>query len=95
MEARHTSQTPKLTLRNLKVITFAAIIKERCALEPEQLRPSELARRSDEAIIWFTHMCAYGTIKRMSFAIGHHQLADTYERVLIRETPLLASLISR
>jgi 3',5'-cyclic AMP phosphodiesterase CpdA len=63
-------------------IYFAAIIRERCALEPEQLRLSELAKRSDEAIIWFTHMCAYGTIKRMSFAIGHHQLADTYERVL-------------
>jgi 3',5'-cyclic AMP phosphodiesterase CpdA len=63
-------------------IYFTAIIKERCALEPQQLTSSQLARRSDEAIIWFAHMCTYGTIKRMSFAVGHRQLADTYERVL-------------
>jgi predicted phosphodiesterase len=63
-------------------IYFAAIIKERCALDPQQLRPHELVRRSDEAIIWLTHQCTFGTVKRLSFAVGHRQLADTYERVL-------------
>jgi hypothetical protein len=69
---------------------FAAVIKERCALEPQQLRPQELVKRSDEAIIWLTHMCAFGTIKRLSFAVGHHQLADTYERVLSKNSANMA-----
>jgi 3',5'-cyclic AMP phosphodiesterase CpdA len=63
-------------------IYFSAIIKERCALDPEGLTMEEVAKRSDEAIIWLTHRCAYGTIKRISFAVGHHQLADIYDRVL-------------
>ena len=63
-------------------VYFAVLIKERCALEPEDLTDHALAKRSDEAVIWLTHRCAYGTIKRISFAVGHQHLMDTYERAL-------------
>jgi hypothetical protein len=61
---------------------FAHLIKQHVALSNENLTQRELLQRTDEAVIWLTFGCAYGTIKRISYSVGHPHLGETYERIL-------------
>lgn len=63
---------------------LAALIKERAAVSSHdnELSDNDLLKRTDEALIWLTFACSYGTIKKISYAVGHHHLAEIYDRVL-------------
>jgi hypothetical protein len=61
---------------------LSGLIRERAALLDKHLSESELLTVTDEGLIWMTLACAYGSIKKVSFAVGHHHLADVCERVL-------------
>ena len=45
---------------------------------------SELERSADEAVIWITLNCAFGMTKRISSAVGLHELSGTFADVLER-----------
>lgn len=55
---------------------IADIIAERTGLADE-----ELAGKTELAIIWLTETATFGSIKRVSYAVGHQDLAATYEKV--------------
>jgi hypothetical protein len=59
-----------------------SLIKERAAVSEKHLSESELLKITDEGFIWMTFACAYGSIKKVSFAVGHHHLADSFEQIL-------------
>jgi hypothetical protein len=63
---------------------LATLIKERAAVtSPDHLlTESDLLKRTDEALIWMAFACTFGTIKKISYAVGHHHLAEIYDRVL-------------
>ncbi len=61
---------------------LSMLIKERTAVNDGHISDGDLLKRTDEALIWLTFACAYGIIKKISYSVGHHHLADTYERVL-------------
>jgi hypothetical protein len=61
---------------------FSHLIKSHVALSNANLSQRELLQRTDEAVIWLTFGCAYGTIKRISYSVGHPHLGETYERIL-------------
>jgi hypothetical protein len=56
----------------------AAIIREHKPI----LGDKELARTTDEAIVWLARRAAYAVLKRISYAVGLEVLAETYRRVL-------------
>ena len=56
---------------------IADLIAERTGLGDQ-----ELATKTQSAIIWLTGIFTVGTIKRVSYAVGHRDLAATYEKVL-------------
>jgi hypothetical protein len=58
-------------------VHIAAIIAERTGLADHAL-----ADKTDFAIIWLTEAASFGTIKRVSYAVGHQDLAATYEKVV-------------
>jgi hypothetical protein len=63
---------------------FSALIKERAAFLDldHELTEEKLLKWTDEGVIWLTHMSAFGTIKKISYAVGHESLVETYERIL-------------
>ena len=63
---------------------LATLIRERTAVTSpdDQLSKTDLLKRADEALIWLTFACSYGIIKKISYAVGHHHLAEIYDRVL-------------
>jgi hypothetical protein len=56
---------------------IAELIAERTGLGDQ-----ELASKTQSAIIWLTGIFTVGTIKRVSYAVGHRDLAATYEKLL-------------
>jgi hypothetical protein len=56
---------------------IADIIAERTGLADQAL-----ADKTESAIIWLTGAASFGTIKRVSYAVGHQDLAATYEKVV-------------
>jgi len=58
-------------------VHIADIIAERTGLADQAL-----ADKTDSAIIWLTEAASFGTIKRVSYAVGHQDLAATYEKVV-------------
>jgi len=56
---------------------IGALIAERTGLSDH-----ELADKTDKAIIWLTRAAAFGSIKRVSYAVGHQDLFPTYQKVL-------------
>jgi len=52
------------------------IIAERTGLADQ-----ELAGKTELAIIWLTQTATFGSIKRVSYAVGHQDLAATYDKV--------------
>jgi hypothetical protein len=61
---------------------LSSLIRERAAVTNKNLTERELLKLTDEAVIWLTFACAYGTVKKISYALGHPHLADTYDRIL-------------
>jgi hypothetical protein len=63
---------------------FSALIKERAAFLDEEYEITEekLLKWTDEGVIWLTQGCAFAVIKKISYAVGHHSLGETYERIL-------------
>jgi hypothetical protein len=56
---------------------IADIIAERTGLSDQAL-----ADKTESAIIWLAGAATFGTIKRVSYAVGHQDLAATYEKVV-------------
>lgn len=52
------------------------------------LSDKPLADQTDRAIIWLTIVAAYGTVKRVSYAVGHQDLVTTYQRLLDSDSAL-------
>jgi hypothetical protein len=52
------------------------------AVIAKEISESELRTRCDEGVIWLMQGWAYGTIRKLSYAAGHHHLADTYDSIL-------------
>jgi len=75
-----------MTEANIEQLRFylATLIKERTVVtSPDNLlSESDLLKRTDEALIWLAFACSYGIIKKISYAVGHHHLAEIYDRVL-------------
>jgi len=46
------------------------------------LSDAQLADKTDKAIIWLTLAAALGSVKRVSYAVGHQELSPTYAKVL-------------
>ena len=60
---------------------LAGLIRERAALIDKNITEAEILRCSDEGFIWLTQNCAYGTIKKISYCVGHQHLGETYDRI--------------
>ena len=60
---------------------LASLITERAALRSYPLTEGELLKRTDEAVIALTLSCAYGTLKKISFAVGSQRLEESYTLV--------------
>jgi len=61
---------------------LSLLIKERATFDKIEMSDQELLNRTDEALIWMTMACSYGTVKKIAFAAGHPHLEDTYVRIL-------------
>jgi hypothetical protein len=57
---------------------FAELIREHRSALPE----GELAKTTDEAVIWLTRRAMFGVLKRVSYAVGLELLRETYKAVL-------------
>ena len=61
---------------------LAALITERAALARAEVSEQEVLKRTDEAVINMTEHCAFGIVKKISLAVGHQRLAESYDLVL-------------
>jgi hypothetical protein len=63
---------------------ISSLIKERAAVlaKDQLLTEGQIARRTDQGVIWLTHVCAYGMIRKISYAVGHQHLGETYEKIV-------------
>jgi hypothetical protein len=59
---------------------LAALIREHRAFDER-----ELELKADQAVVWLTRRIAYGFVKRISYAVGHPMLEETYKDVLREE----------
>jgi predicted MPP superfamily phosphohydrolase len=69
-------------------VYIADLIAERTGIADQ-----ELANKTESAIIWLAGAAAFGTVKRVSYAVGHQDLAATYDRVLAMERSLSNRII--
>ncbi|HEX8176636.1 MAG TPA: hypothetical protein VF543_16205 [Pyrinomonadaceae bacterium] len=89
-----TQESYQLVLRTLRAVFVVAeqsltemrtfysqLIQERRGIKSD----IELARTTDELLIWLTIAAAYGMIKRVSHAVGIENLNETYREVLEHE----------
>ena len=53
----------------------------------------ELANKADDVIVWLGRASAVGTIKRISYAVGHSNLTNTYAKVLGQSHELSTQMI--
>jgi hypothetical protein len=60
---------------------LASLIKERAAVMDKNITNQELLQITDQGFIILTLSCAYGTIKKISYAVGHQHLGETYDRI--------------
>jgi hypothetical protein len=65
-------------------VYISALIRERAAViaKDQSLTEGQIARRTDQGVIWLTHIWAYGMIRKISYSVGHSQLGETYDKVL-------------
>jgi predicted MPP superfamily phosphohydrolase len=80
-----------LGLRSLRAILasaeqnledFRSYVAEIIKAHRPIMSESEVARTADEAILWLARRCAFGMMKRISYAVGLEILVETYKRVL-------------
>lgn len=64
------------------------LIAERTGVSDKQL-----AELTDRAIIWLTLVAGYGSVKRISYAVGHEDLTATYSKVLSGNSDLGTRII--
>lgn len=57
---------------------LGSLIAERTGITDTQ----KLADKTDQAIVWLGSASAFGAVKRISYAVGHSDLENTYGRVL-------------
>jgi predicted MPP superfamily phosphohydrolase len=57
---------------------FGSLISERSGITD----PKELANRTDDYIVWIGQALATVTVKRVSYAVGHENLTNTYQRIV-------------
>jgi hypothetical protein len=57
---------------------LGSLIAERTGITDSE----ELATKADDAIVWLGTACAFGMVKRISYAVGHSDLTNTYRRIL-------------
>jgi UDP-2,3-diacylglucosamine pyrophosphatase LpxH len=67
---------------------LGSLIAERTEITDKQ----ELATKTDRAIVWLGQAAAFGAVKRISYAVGHGDLSNTYGRLLTR-TPNTATRV--
>jgi hypothetical protein len=67
-------------------VYLASLIKERAAVTDKNITNQELLQLTDQGFIVLTLGCAYGTIKKISYAVGHQHLGETYDRI-VEENP--------
>lgn len=53
----------------------------------------ELASKADEAIVWLGTAFGFGAVKRVSYAVGHSDLTNTYQKLLERNGDLATAII--
>jgi hypothetical protein len=68
---------------------LGGLISERSGITDSK----ELAVKTDEAIVWLGVAAAFGSVKRISYAVGHSDLTNTYNRVLEKATDLATRII--
>lgn len=73
--------TALLTLAKTNLEGIRAWVSELIA-ERTGLSDRDLAGRADKAILWLTMNVGIGSIKRISYAVGHQELMPTYAKVL-------------
>lgn len=61
---------------------LAAMIHEQAAVRDRNMTEEELLRITDEGVIWLTFNCAYSTLKKISYSVGHQHLGETYDRII-------------
>lgn len=61
---------------------FAEIIRE----HRSSLTEGELAKTTDEAVIWLTRRSTFAVVKRVSYSVGLELLQETYKAVLERSS---------
>jgi hypothetical protein len=75
--ARASLQIAEVNLEDFRNY-FAELIREHRSALPE----GELAKTTDEAVIWLTRRAMFGVLKRVSYAVGLELLRETYKAVL-------------
>jgi hypothetical protein len=58
------------------------LIRDRAALTETDLTTHDVNKLADQGVVWVTHHCAYGTIKHISYSVGHPHLEETYARII-------------
>lgn len=68
---------------------LGSLIAERTGITDQQ----KLAARTDEAIVWLGTAIGFGSVKRVSYAVGHSDLTTTYQKVLQFDNSLSTKMI--
>lgn len=68
---------------------FGSLIAERSGITD----PKELATRADDYIVWIGHALSTVTVKRVSYAVGHENLTNTYQRIVEDSNELSVQII--
>jgi len=68
---------------------LGSLIAERTGITDKQ----ELADKTDDAIIWVASAAAFGSVKRISYAVGHVDLTNTYGKLLAANKDLATAVI--
>jgi hypothetical protein len=68
---------------------LGSLIAERSGITDKQ----ELASKTDDAIVWLGTAAAFGSVKRISYAVGHSDLITTYGKVLEQNDKLSTQII--
>lgn len=68
---------------------LGSLIAERSGITDSK----ELAERTDDAIVWLGTAIGFGAVKRVSYAVGHSDLSNTYRKVLEKNADLTTEII--
>lgn len=68
---------------------FGSLIAERSGITD----PKKLASRTDDYIVWLGQALSTVTVKRVSYAVGHENLTNTYQRIIEESNELSFQVI--